>query len=129
MALIFKNPKGVPEPAANYRHTAIIPSNKQLLILAGQIGNEQDGTLLGNVEEQYDQALKNTIDIVISEIGQSGDIARISIFLVDKPDGSRICESNNKYFPSGPPAMSWFYVAGLFRPDVKVEIEGIAAVN
>ena len=108
---------------------AIIPSNKRLLILAGQIGNEQDGTLLGNVEEQYDQALKNIIDIVISDGGQSGDIARISISLVDKPDGSRIRESNNKYFPSGPPAMSWLYVAGLFRPDVKVEIEGIAALD
>ena len=53
----------------------------------------------------------------------------VSIFLVDKPDGTRIRESNNKYFPSGPPAMSWLYVAGLFRPDVKVEIEGIAAVD
>ena len=129
MALIFKNPKSVPETAANYRHMAIMPSNKRLLILAGQIGNEHDRTLLGNVEEQYDQALKNIIDIVISEGGQSGDIARISIFLVDKPDGSRIRESNNKYFPSGPPAMSWLYVAGLFRPDVKVEIEGIAALD
>ena len=60
MALIFKNPQGNPEPAANYRHMAIIPPNKRL---------------------------------------------------------------------SGPPAMSWLYVAGLFRPDVKVEIEGIAAVD
>ena len=129
MTLIFKNPKAVPEPAVNYRHMAIIPPNKRLLILAGQIGNLQDGTLLGNVEEQYEQALKNIIDIVISEGGQSEDIARVSIFLVDKPDGTRIRESNNKYFPSGPPAMSWLYVAGLFRPDVKVEIEGIAAVD
>ncbi len=129
MTLIFKNPKVVPEPAANYRHMAIIPPNKRLLILAGQIGNLQDGSLLGNVEEQYEQALKNIIDIVISEGGKSEDIARVSIFLVDKPDGTRIRESNNKYFPSGPPAMSWLYVAGLFRPDVKVEIEGIAAVD
>ena len=129
MTLIFKNPKAVPEPAANYQHMAIIPPNKRLLILAGQIGNLQDGTLSGNVEEQYEQALKNIIDIVISEGGQSEDIARVSIFLVDKPDGTRIRESNNKYFPSGPPAMSWLYVAGLFRPDVKVEIEGIAAVD
>ena len=85
--------------------------------------------MLGNVEEQYDQALKNIIDIVISEGGRSADIARSSIFLVEKPDVSCIRESNNKYSPSGQPAMSWLYVAGLFRPDVKVEIEGIAAVN
>lgn len=58
MALVFKIPKGVPEPATNYPHMAIIPPNKRLLILVYQIGNEQDGTLLGNLEEQYDQALK-----------------------------------------------------------------------
>ena len=129
MALIFKNFQDIPKPAANYRHMAIISPNKRLLILAGQIGNVQDGTLLETVEEQYDQSLKNVIDIVTSEGGRSEDIARISIFLVEKPDGSRIRESNNKYFPSGPPAMSWLYVAGLFRPDVKVEIEGIAGVD
>ena len=71
MALIFKNPQDIPEPEANYRHMAIIPPNKRLLILAGQIGNVQDGTLLENVEEQYDQALKNIIDIVTSEGGRS----------------------------------------------------------
>jgi enamine deaminase RidA (YjgF/YER057c/UK114 family) len=34
----------------------------------------------------------------------------------------------NKKFFLGPPAMSWIYVQELFRPDVKVEIEAIAAV-
>jgi enamine deaminase RidA (YjgF/YER057c/UK114 family) len=31
-------------------------------------------------------------------------------------------------FPDSLPTMSRIYVAGLFRPDVKVEIEAIAAV-
>ena len=45
MALIFKSPQWIPEPAANYRHMAIIPPNKRLLILAGQIGNVQGWNL------------------------------------------------------------------------------------
>ena len=36
---LYLNAQGIPESAANYRHTAIIPPNKRLLILAGQIGN------------------------------------------------------------------------------------------
>ena len=31
--------------------------------------------------------------------------------------------------PHGPPAMSWIRVVGLFRPEVKVEVEAIAAVD
>ena len=68
--------------------------------------------------------------IVESEGGTSSDVARITVFLTEKPEGSRkIGEANDKYFPNGQPAMSWIYVAGLFRPDVKVEIEAIAAVD
>ena len=68
--------------------------------------------------------------IVTSEGGSSLDIARITVFLTEKPsDWQSIGEANTKEFPEGPPAMSWIYVAGLFRPDVKVEIEAIAAVS
>ena len=129
MTLVFKNPEVVAEPATGYRHMSIIPANKRHLILAGQIGNLPNGALLDTVEEQYDQALKNIIDIVASEGGTSENVARITIFLAEKPDGRLIRESNNKYFRAGPPAMSWLYVSGLFRPDVKVEIEAIAAVD
>tara|TARA_B100000700_G_scaffold269857_1_gene311518 strand:+ start:1203 stop:1475 length:273 start_codon:yes stop_codon:yes gene_type:complete len=89
-----------------------------------------DGTIVDGLEQQYEQALANIVAIVESEGGTSSDVARITVFLTENPEGSRkIGEANDKYFPNGQPAMSWIYVAGLFRPDVKVEIEAIAAVD
>ena len=65
-----------------------------------------------------------------SEGGTSSDVGRITVVLTEKPEGTRKnAETDDKYFPNGQPAMSWIYVAGLFRPDVKVEIEAIAAVD
>ena len=129
MSLKFVDPPNGPPPAASYRHLAVVPAGRRLLVLAGQIGNLSDGTIVEGLEAQYEQALININTIVASEGGTSEDIARITVFLVEKPDRLGFArEVGKKHFPAGPPAMSWVYVAGLFRPDVKVEIEAIAAV-
>ena len=53
-----------------------------------------------------------------------------AIFLTEEPSERRLIgEANRKHFPNGPPAMSWIRVVGLFRPEVKVEVEAIAAVD
>ena len=129
MSLKFVDPPNGPPPAASYRHLAVVPAGRRLLVLAGQIGNLSDGTIVEGLEAQYEQALININTIVASEGGTSEDIARITVFLVEKPDRLGFArEVGEKHFPAGPPAMSWVYVAGLFRPDVIVEIEAIAAV-
>ena len=129
MGLRFVDPPNGPPPAASYRHLAVVPAGRRLLVLAGQIGNLSDGTIVDGLEAQYEQALININTIVASEGGTSEDIARITVFLVEKPARLGFArEVGEKHFPAGPPAMSWVYVAGLFRPDVKVEIEAIAAV-
>ena len=129
MGLRFVDPPNGPPPAASYRHLAVVPAGRRLLVLAGQIGNLSDGTIVEGLEAQYEQALVNINTIVASEGGTSEDIARITVFLVEKPARLGFArEVGKKHFPAGPPTMSWIYVAGLFRPDVKVEIEAIAAV-
>ena len=129
MGLRFVDPPNGPPPAASYRHLAVVPAGRRLLVLAGQIGNLSDGTIVEGLEAQYEQALVNINTIVASEGGTSEDIARITVFLVEKPDRLGFArEVGKKHFPAGPPTMSWIYVAGLFRPDGKVEIEAIAAV-
>tara|TARA_A100001037_G_C14559393_1_gene375270 strand:- start:77 stop:469 length:393 start_codon:yes stop_codon:yes gene_type:complete len=130
MSIEFKDPSEAPSPAANYRNLAIVPPEKRLLIISGQIGNRMDGSIVEGIEAQYEQALANINSIVASEGGTSFDIAKITIFLTEELSGrGLIGEANRKHFPNGPPAMSWIRVAGLFRPEVKVEVEALAAVD
>ena len=129
MSLRFVNPDNAPPPAGNYTNLAVIPAGFKFLAIAGQIGNLADGTIVDGLEAQYEKAIANINEIVASEGGNSRNIARITVFLTEKPSqGEKITAAMKKYFPAGPPAMSWIYVSELFRPDVKVEIEAIAAV-
>ena len=129
MSLKFINPQGAPPPAANYSNLAIVPSGYRLLVIAGQIGNLADGSIVDGLEAQYEQAISNIKSIVASEGGDSTNIARITVFLAEKPSArDMITAAMQRHFPSGPPAMSWIYVSELFSPDVKVEIEAIASV-
>ena len=129
MGLEFVNPEEAPAPAANYSNLAIVPAGYRLLVIAGQIGNLSDGSIVNGLEAQYEQAISNINAIVASEGGDSTNIARITVFLVEKPSArNMITEAMQRHFPSGPPAMSWIYVSELFSPDVKVEIEAIASV-
>ena len=129
MGLEFVNPENAPAPAANYSNLAIVPAGYRLLVIAGQIGNLSDGSIVDGLEAQYEQAISNINAIVASEGGDSTNIARITVFLAEKPSArDRITAAMQKHFPSGPPAMSWIYVSELFSPEVKIEIEAIAAV-
>ena len=130
MSLKFVNPNNAPQPAANYTNLVVIPAGHKILTIAGQIGNHVDGTIVDGLEAQYEQAIANINAIVASEGGSSKNIARITVFLTEKPaEGDKVTAAMKKHFPEGPPAMSWIYVSALFREDVKVEIEAIAAVS
>ena len=129
MGLEFVNPENAPAPAANYSNLAIVPAGYRLLVIAGQIGNLSDGSIVDGLEAQYEQSISNINAIVASEGGDSTNIARITVFLAEKPSArDMIAAAMKKHFPSGPPAMSWIYVSELFSPEVKIEIEAIAAV-
>ena len=129
MGLEFVNPENAPAPAANYSNLAIVPAGYRLLVIAGQIGNLSDGSIVDGLEAQYEQSISNINAIVASEGGDSTNIARITVFLAEKPSArERITAAMQKHFPSGRPAMSWIYVSELFSPEVKIEIEAIAAV-
>lgn len=129
MSLKFVDPQSVARPVAAYSNLAIVPPGRRLLILAGQVGNRPDSSFVESLEAQFEQALANVNAIVASEGGTAADIARVTCFLVEKPtDGPRIGAAIKNAFPDGLPAMSWIYVAGLFLPNMKVEIEAIAAV-
>jgi len=66
MTLKFVDPSNGPPPAASYRHMAVVPAGRRLLVLAGQIGNFSDGTMVEGLEARYEQALVNINTIVAS---------------------------------------------------------------
>ena len=129
MTITFLNPSNAPKPAANYSNVAIIPAGKKLLSISGQIGNDIEGEIAESLEDQYRLALQNINLIVESQRGTKDDIAKITVFMTDEPDWVKIKSAADEFLHSPRPSMSFIYVKGLFRPDIKVEVEGLAAVD
>ena len=129
MTIAFLNPSNAPKPAANYSNVAVIPSGKKLLSISGQIGNDMEGNIAEGLEDQYRLALQNINLIVESQGGTKEAIAKITVFMIDEPDWLKIKSAADEFLPSPRPSMSFIYVKGLFRADIKVEIEALAAVD
>ena len=124
MTIEFLNPEEAPAPAASYSNLAILPPGKRILVIAGQIGNLIDGSMVEGLEAQYEQTLKNIHALVTSQGGSKHDIARITVFLTEEPsDWSKIKDANEKYLNQPPPAKTWIYVSKLLNLKSKLKLK------
>jgi 2-iminobutanoate/2-iminopropanoate deaminase len=55
----FRNPQDVHEPVGSYSHQIEIQGNERLLVISGQVGMRQDGTIPDDPIEQIDLAFEN----------------------------------------------------------------------
>ena len=58
-----RNPTTVHAPLAAYSHQIEISGGERLLVLSGQVGMRQDGTLPAEPAEQLNVALENVLPI------------------------------------------------------------------
>ncbi len=99
------------------------------LFLSGQVPlNPETGELVkGDIRQQTRQVLENIRGVLESQNLGMEDVVKVTIFLKNIGDFSRVNEVYGTYFPSFPPARSTVGVAGLPR-DVDIEIEAIALI-
>ncbi len=131
MAVKRWNPDVVPAPGVSmFSHVAEAPVGAKVVSLAGQVGAKADGSYPESLEEQFEIALDQVVKLAGAVGGGADDVMKLIVFLTERPkDGRRIGEAYGKVFSGAPPAMTWIYVAGLFRPEVKVEIDATLAVG
>ena len=124
------NPPQVAPPVAFYSHLAVVPPDHKLLVLAGQVGNRLDGSFPDSLDEQFEQALNNILAILKSQGAGPDDVVKLSCYLAERPQNyARIGAALRASFTGKPPAQTFLIVAGLAFPQLKVEIEAVAAVR
>ena len=113
-------------PAAIGPYSQAVEVN-QMIYTSGVIPiNPEDNTLvLGLIEEQADQVLKNLRALLESADSSLDKVVKTTVFLKDMNDFARFNEVYARYFTGSFPARSCVEVARLPK-DVLVEIEAIA---
>lgn len=121
------NPDNVAPPIAAYSHLAVIPSGTELLVIAGQVGMDLNRTIPEEPEKQYELALRNIVGILDGQGLTPASLVKLNIFLVDRLNPERAKNIRAELLGDSLPPTTLVYVAGLARPELKVEIEGMAA--
>jgi enamine deaminase RidA (YjgF/YER057c/UK114 family) len=119
-------------PGAGYSHVAALAPGSRLVWTAGQIPMAADGTVapMGDWEAQTRQAFHNLGAALEAGGATWDDVFKLTYYVVDT-SGLQIVRKVRDEFVNveRPPTSTLVQVAGLFRPDIMIEIEAVAAVS
>jgi enamine deaminase RidA (YjgF/YER057c/UK114 family) len=124
----FLNPKSVHKPAGAYSHSAKIPANAELLMIAGQVGVDPKGKLQTGIRNQSEQAFRNILAIVRENGMQKRHLVKFTVYLTDPRDIEAYRAARKKIIGDAilPPS-TLLIIDGLASPDMLIEIEAMAA--
>jgi 2-iminobutanoate/2-iminopropanoate deaminase len=99
----------------------------RLVFVSGQVGMTPTGEVPEGIEAQAVQAVAN-LNAVLEEAGlTSASLVKVTIYLTDPADVGPFMGATGGTLPDPPPATTLLIVNGLASPELRVEIEGIAA--
>ncbi|MEG2292023.1 MAG: RidA family protein [Carnobacterium sp.] len=124
--IIRKNPRTMPAPVGEYSHVTIVPKNSTLYTFSGQIGTDLSGFISEDHEKQVEDTFKNIERVLLSEELTSDNIIKVNVWSVDEINWDHFYDMWGKLF-SVNPSMTIAYVTALGLPEIKIEIEILAA--
>lgn len=120
---VFRDPQNIHKPLGAYSHQVEITGKERTLILSGQVGMREDGTVPEDALEQIDIALENIFrNLEAANMGVE-DIVKLTYYLVGEIDTVKRRELTASKLQGHRPCSTLLYVAALASPIYKVEID------
>lgn len=123
----FRNPNDIHQPLAAYSHQVEIDPSERLLVLSGQVGMQQDGTIPENPSEQLKVALNNIHSNLKAAKMSIKDIVKLTFYIVDQMDAADRKAVLDSFFDYHKPCMTLLFVSALAAPAIKIEIDAMAS--
>lgn len=121
------NPATVAPPIGAYSHGVEVPPGARWLHVAGEIGMAPDGSVPDGVEAQADQAWRNVVAVLESAGMGVEHLVHVNHWLVDEAHFPAYAKARAKYLGDARPASTLMIVKALARPEILVEVGGVAA--
>lgn len=123
----FRNPQTIHEPVGSYVHQIEIRGNERMLVISGQVGMKEDGTVPDDPYEQLGQAFENIIHNLHAANMDVEDLIKINWYLVGEFEPAKRREVILSKLHGHKPCSTLVYVAALAAPIYRVEIEAWAS--
>jgi len=119
----FRNPQDVHQPVGSYTHQIEIKENERLLVISGQVGMREDGTVPDDPFQQIDLAFENIFRNLRAANMDVKDIIKLTYYLVGEIDTARRREVVLSKLQGHQPCSTLLYVVALASPMFRVEID------
>lgn len=126
----FLNPSGLAKPRG-YTQVVEVPAGHRLLFLSGQVPLDSAGTLRGGSDfrAQARQVFENLRAALAGAGADFDDVVKLNFYILDVRHLPVLRQVRDQYVNvAAPPASTLVEVSRLFRDDVLLEVEAIAAV-
>ena len=124
----FLNPETL-SPPAGYTHV-VDSAVERIVYISGQVPLDGEGRLVGegDFEAQTRQVFEN-LTLALEAAGASWtDVVKLNFFLTDVTQLTSVRAIRDEFVNTEqPPASTLVQVSGLFRPEVMIEVEAVAA--
>jgi 2-iminobutanoate/2-iminopropanoate deaminase len=110
---------------------AVITEGGRIIWLAGQTAGE-DGSgrsLAGDFEGQVREVFARLGKTLGEAGGALADLVTMTVFITDARNGTRLTEMRREIFGDDFPASALITITALARPELLVEIQGIAVTG
>jgi enamine deaminase RidA (YjgF/YER057c/UK114 family) len=113
-----------------YSQVVVIPANAQLIYISGQVALDSAGTIVGagDFKAQATKVFENLQTALAAAGASFKDVVKLNFYLTDVHNLPALREVRDQFInPSAPPASTLVEVRALFRPEVMLEVEAVAA--
>ena len=118
---------GLYRHSSNVAHGVEVPAGARLLFTNGQVGTKPDGSTPGTTAEQAEVVFDRLNSVLAAANMTFADVVRFTAFLTDQNDVRTFVEARDRVMGDHKPGAIILIVRGLARPELKIEIEAIAA--
>jgi len=110
---------------------AVITEGGRMVWLAGQVGaaDASGKSLAGDFDGQVREVFSRLSHTLEEAGGTLADIVTMTVFITDARNGDRFTQLRKEIFGDNFPASALITVAGLARPEMLVEVQGIAVIR
>lgn len=116
-----------PAPLSAHSDAVLIPPGAAILVSSGLLGMRRDGTIPETTEEQVEAAFDNVEAVLRAADMDMSHVVKMTTFITDARyrDAFRAVRAERVGDP--PPASTRVVITALSMPELRVEIEIIAA--
>jgi len=113
--------------SSNVAHGVEVPAGARLLFTNGQVGTEPDGSTPEATADQL-EVIFGRLRAVLEAAGMTlKDVVRFDVYMTDQADVKTFVEVRDRMMGDHKPGATLLVIKGLARPELKIEVEAVAA--